>query len=452
MDESDMNVFEELSRVLKGPEKGSREYLSSGLTYGQLYDLASGLRAELQKPSYQGVCLCLATDDKGLLAAGILAALGGDQQLLLPFSLQGRALEKIISETGVKSVIGHELIIRGEGVELLNPATLRSTLKQGKTDVHLHHELLRIYTGGSTGSPQIWSKTVGNIFSEAFFLSKAFNVTEKDTILSTVPPNHIYGLLFTVILPLVSGATVVSEVPQFPAEISQKAEEHGATLLVSVPPHYRGLKNTDLSMRLAFSSAGMLEKEDNQHFCARNGVPIVEVYGSTETGGVASRNRFRKEETFTPFPTLDWRIIDECLAVRSPYISPDLGVDSDGYFRTNDRVKSDDNTTFSLLGRIDNIVKIGGKRVDLDEIRAILLKEPGVEDCVVLPTPQPGGRGHRIDALLQATQLDLGKVKEVLADSLEHYAIPRTIKRVEQIPTKDNGKYDWLRICQLLAP
>ena len=71
-------------------------------------------------------------------------------------------------------------------------------------------ELLRIYTGGSTGAPQLWVKTARNMFGEGFALARHFAVTPNDCLVATVPPYHIYGLLFSVILPLVAGAAVIA--------------------------------------------------------------------------------------------------------------------------------------------------------------------------------------------------------------------------------------------------
>ena len=79
--------------------------------------------------------------------------------------------------------------------------------------------------------------------------------------------------------------------------------------MISVPAHYRALRavgSLGASLRLAFSSAGALDPEDNAAFCRENASGVVEVYGSTETGGIGLRNRSRGEEGFTPYSTLSW--------------------------------------------------------------------------------------------------------------------------------------------------
>ena len=159
------------------------------------------------------------------------------------------------------------------------------------------------------------------------------------------------------------------------------------------------------TLRLAFSSAGMLDAADNKEFCRTNKKGVVEVYGSTETGGIATRNRSLGEEYFTAFPTIDWKIIDSRLAVRSPYISPDLPVDAAGFFHAGDRVEARGTQHFSLQGRADTVTKVGGKRVDLEEISLLIKNASGVTDCVVMALPDSGGREHQIGALIQGNAI-----------------------------------------------
>jgi acyl-coenzyme A synthetase/AMP-(fatty) acid ligase len=136
--------------------------------------------------------------------------------------------------------------------------------------------------------------------------------------------------------------------------------------------------------------------------------------------------------------------------VHSPYVSPELIVDDDGYFITGDQVKAGGLDRFALKGRADTITKVGGKRVDLEEIRLLIKNEYGVTDCVVRALPEPGGRGHRIGTLIQGETADTAMIQSKLAEALEPYAVPRRIKKVERIPLTQNGKYDWNAIVRLL--
>jgi acyl-coenzyme A synthetase/AMP-(fatty) acid ligase len=250
-------------------------------------------------------------------------------------------------------------------------------------------------------------------------------------------------------LPLVSSATIVDETPSFPNEIVGTTHKHRASILVSVPAHYRVIREKKIPLRLAFSSAGMLDHETNAMFSANNPTGIIEIYGSTETGGIATRNSSQGEEFFTSFPVVDWKVQDERLMVRSPFISPQLLADGN-YFTASDRIEAIDETRFSLKGRADTITKVGGKRVDLEEISLLIKNCSGVSDCVVVALKDNGGREHRIGALIQGDQVDVAAIRKYLTGSLEPYAQPRRMSLVKSIPVKNNGKYDWPAITRFL--
>ncbi len=456
-----INIYTVIQNLLQGPKHPDREFICCGATFGEVYAMANSLRVALDQAENSGALVCLAADDKAVIAAALLAALASNTTLLLPYAFSARIIAQMHQTTGFTAAIIDMAREFPDGVKVIFP---QSTGTHDLTEmspspgpglstsqeVSAESELLQIFTGGSTGTPKIWSKTVENIFGEGYFQASRFAVMEDDCILATIPPYHIYGLLFSVVMPLVSGATVVNETPSFPSEIVRVAKKYKSTILASVPAHYRALRERKMSLRLAFSSSGMLDTADNAAFCRHNKIGVVEVYGSTETGGIATRNMAQGEDFFTPFPTIDWKINDHRLAVRSPYISPELPVDENGFFTTNDRVEPVGTQSFALNGRSDTVTKVGGKRVDLDEIRLLIKEQAGVTDCVALAIPEPGGREHLIGALIQGDTIDLEMIKKSLIDALEPYALPRRIKTVAQIPLKTNGKYDMLRIIRLL--
>ncbi len=439
-----------IHQLLQGPKYPDREFVRSGSTFGEVYAMASWLRTELVEPGYKKAAVCLAADNKAIMAAALLASLGGGPALLLPYAFSANTLARMQQETGFTTAISDVVRKFPPGVKIICPQLRGFSEIPANTQTLSRPELLKIFTGGSTGSPQVWSKTAENIFSEGFYLANRYEITEQDCILATIPPYHIYGLLFSVVLPLLSSAAVVGKIPSFPNEIVGAAQEHKVTILAGVPAHYRVLRGKTISLRLAFSSAGMLAEEDSEAFSVQNETGVVEVYGSTETGGIATRNRYLGERFFTPFSTIDWKIMGHHLAVRSPYISPDLPVDGDGFFTVNDRVEAHGTSKFALKGRTDMVTKVGGKRVDLEEIRALIKNESGVMDCVVMALPEAGGREHRIGVLIQSCRKETDTIKKTLIDALEPYALPRRIKIVDRIPVNDNGKYDWQTITHLL--
>jgi acyl-coenzyme A synthetase/AMP-(fatty) acid ligase len=338
-------------------------------------------------------------------------------------------------------------------VAAIFPTTEENAAEISFDTASLQSELLTLFTGGSTGSPKIWSKTAGNIFSEALFMIEEYGVSQDDIIAATISPYHIYGLLFSVVIPLTASASVLGETPLFPAEIADCVQKKKAPIFVSVPAHYRVLhdRKTSARLRIAISSAGMLPEEDSLAFSKINSVPVVEIYGSTETGGLASRNRYDGEENFTPLRPVQWQIMNERLYVQSPFISPDVPVNTENLFLSGDKVKACGENCFSLHGRADTVTKVGGERVDLDEVRDVLQQQAGIKECVVIAIPDKTGRGNRIAALVRGDAVDLSQIKKELPSLLETAALPRVIKVATVIPTTASGKYDRAAIIHLLT-
>jgi acyl-coenzyme A synthetase/AMP-(fatty) acid ligase len=310
---------------------------------------------------------------------------------------------------------------------------------------------LRLFTGGSTGAPKMWTKTVRNLLAETSAIVGHYRVTGSDRILATVNSNHIYGLLYAILTPQAAGASVVAATPTFPAEIQAAGRRAKATILVSVPAHYRALNGhpCDLpALRLAFSSAGTLAEEDALAFSARTGAPVAEIYGSTETGGIAARERHAGERDFKAFPAIAARIKGGRLKVRSAYLSPELPLEDDGFHVTADRVRATPDGRFELLGRADGIIKVAGRRVDLEAVRQSLRRFPGVRDVQVISLPVGGGRENQIVAVIEAEAeiVDLGST--ALA-SLPPHARPRITKIVSRIPVTPAGKHDRKAIAAL---
>lgn len=441
-----------LAALLAEPTNPAQPFLTGGTSLGELHTQARRLRARLDRV-HQPVCL--AAEERDLIAAAILACLAGGPTLLLPHANSPQALAAMQAATDCTAAIAGASQALPPGTNRLlprpgDPERSLTTLKPA-----VDSELLRLYTGGSTGTPRLWPKTASNILGEALFLARTFAIGPDDRILATVPPCHIYGLLYSVALPLVSGASVLAATPSFPEEILAQARAQRTTILISIPAHYRALRGRPplgAHLRLAFSSAGMLDPADNDAFCQTNPAGVIEVYGSTETGGIALRHRARGETAFTPYPVLDWRIDGERMRFRSPFLSPNLPLDADGRFVAGDRVEPRDRG-FLLKGRTDSVTKVAGRRVDLDEIRALIREQPGVSDCLVLALEDSGSRGHRIVALIEgAGDADAATIRAALTNRLEPYARPRALRIVDRIPIKANGKYDREAISRLFLP
>ena len=454
MPSADQTRFaEQLKTLLKGPARPQKAFIEEKTTYRELYDLAGRLKAALDAESEPGQPVCLFTEDKALTAAAMLAAAAeGSPQLLLPYALNPNVLPEMQKATGAGWVITDrppDLPPSMRPVETTTGKFPSSGFRPAPRD----RIIARLFTGGSTGTPQVWPKTLGNLFGEAFFMVKHFDITHDDRFVAMTVPYHIYGLLFAVLVPLAASAGVVEGTSAFPQAIVQAITRHDATVFAGVPMHYRVLRNGKIPanhLRLAISSAGRLDPDDARAFHRETGVGVTEIYGSTETGGVATRNRAHGETRLKPLASVSVRMDGECLYVRSPYLSPNLETDAEGYFLTGDRVSGNAADGFALLGRADGIVKVGGKRVDLEGVQAELKALPGITDALVLALPAGKARENEVVAVVEG-KLDFGAIRQALAARVEPYALPRRVVAVAKIPMSAAGKYDRQAVADLFT-
>ena len=427
-----------------------KEFTHAGFTYGEIFELAAGLKKSVTRRG-TGKLVCLCTENKAVITASVLASLAGSFTLILPYSFSTQALVELYEAERFDAVItdspdeaySMDVIIPTTG----NPGELKPDNLR-----HPDEPFLKLFTGGSTGKPKVWSKSPRNLLGEAFYLRNKFRLNPKDLFISTVPPYHIYGLLFSILLPLVSHARVLPDIYTFPQEIITAINRHKATVLVSVPVHYRALKVDNLtapSLKAAFSSSGVLSRTDAAYFLKKTGLGIHEIYGSTETGGIAFRNASENTESWQPADVVSWKLSGKRLAVRSDFVSSEMETDDQGYSVTGDEVQPEKNGRFLLLGRADGIVKVAGKRVDLLEVQNKIQTLPSVRDVVVIALPAEKGRENVIAALVACDLTEI-QLRKLILEKLEPYAMPRRIKIVPAVNRTATGKIDFRRIEQIL--
>jgi acyl-coenzyme A synthetase/AMP-(fatty) acid ligase len=435
-------------------EKSDCPFTPSGPTIGEIEALAAGIRdrfIERDIPPDEPVCLCV--ENRAHLLAALLASLAGAPPFILPHAYQPQVLREVQAARPFSLILADAAVEPPGGAAVIAVEECRPSRRLPKLVRPPDKAFLALFTGGSTGKPRIWSKTPANLFGEALHLAKTFDIGRNDLILPTVPPQHIYGLLFSVLLPFVASVRVLGRTCTFPREILGALQNEGATVLVSVPIHYRAMRTGGIrrfSLRLAFSSAAPLDDEDAVFFRERTGLAITEIYGSTETGGMASRFYGANHGSWEPFTCLDWKILSDHLCVRSAFVSPDLPRDSEGFFMTADLVAEAGENRFTLRGRADHIVKIAGKRVDLEEIREKIKRLPGVRDAYVTAVPLKRARQEEIAALV-VSDLPARSLRAAIRSMDESPGRPKRIRIVGAIPILPNGKVDHERVDRLLC-
>lgn len=325
---------------------------------------------------------------------------------------------------------------------------------------------LVVHTSGSTGAALAIPKCCAQLGSELATLEALFGQRlGQAAVVATVSHQHIYGLLFKVLWPLAAGRAMHAHSLTFPGQLAL-ALAAGPCVLVASPAHLKRLPEhlawsaAGHQLRAVFSSGGPLALEVAQATGKLLGQEPIEVYGSSETGGIAWRQRCAgSDESWLAFPGVDWRLAPQegLLEVRSRHL------DGDGWLRLADRALAAGAGRFLLQGRSDRIVKIEEKRISLDAIEAVLAASKLVAEVRVLPCPEVAGQRQQLAAFVVASELgrtvlaEGGKLalnrllRGALGGVAEAVALPRRWRYLEQMPLDAQGKITQAGLLALLG-
>lgn len=296
------------------------------------------------------------------------------------------------------------------------------------------------FTSGSTGQPRPYTKTW-----RSFSTSTAQNLAALDGLLAagevtrvvaTVPPQHMYGMEMTVLLPLLGSVAVHSDRPLFPADVVRALQDSATPpLLVTTPVHLRALVASGLALPpLAgiVSATAPLPPELATQAEARFGCEVREVFGSTETC-VFARRRTARDAAWTPLPGVRLAPQPDGTAVHAPHLAEPVVL--------ADLMEIHADGRFELRGRNADLLDIAGKRASLGDLTRKLLALPGVEDGVVFQLDDEDAIGvRRIAALVVAPQLDDADILHALRQQLDPVFLPRPLRRVAALPRNETGK------------
>lgn len=306
------------------------------------------------------------------------------------------------------------------------------------------------FTSGSTGAPKPnrkpWGMLVeGTRLASARFLAEFAGAAQ---ILATVPPQHMYGLETSVLLPLLGGAAVHSARPLFPADLAAAlAQLQAPRVLVTTPFHLRACIKSGLSfppVQKIISATAPLSASLAQSAETLFGAQVHEIYGCTEAGSLASR-RTVAGPLWQMYPQMRIENLHPVPVMHGPQLAVPVPF--------QDLIDIQDNTQFALQGRSDDLINIAGKRGSLLDLTHQLLTLDGVEDAVVV-VPQAAGRDDgritRLAALVVAPTLTEAEVTRRLRERVDSAFLPRPLYRVDQLPRSASSKLPKAAVLQLL--
>jgi len=306
--------------------------------------------------------------------------------------------------------------------------------------------LMMFFTSGSTGAPVGALKSRENLEAEVASLSKLFSQYEINKVVVTVPFLHIYGLLLGLLYPLHLGIDVVLKEHFLPHDLLEEIDTH--CLVVTTPLYIKALaklgESKNLKQSLFVSSTAPLDEKTAEQFIDRYDTHLMQLFGSTETGGTAYKMDLDK--LWTPMSGVKIATNEKNeLLVTSPFVSRVLYEGEmrylDGPFETFDYVEMEE-AGFRLLGRSSKILKMAGKRYSTVQIESVLEETEGIQKALVFVSPAPHSlRGELLDITIESDRLfSVREIRQIIRRHFSTLNFAIDLKRVSSIPLTQTGK------------
>ncbi len=306
------------------------------------------------------------------------------------------------------------------------------------------------FTSGSTGSPKpnpkTWAAFRASAGQNLAALRSLWQGHAMPHVVATVPPQHMYGMELSVLLPLLGPAGLHAGRPFFPEDVARALGQcPEPRLLATTPVHLRALVESGVELPPLcgiVSATAPLSQELAATVEARFGCEVREVFGSTETCVIA-RRRTALESAWTPLPGVSLQPRPDGAVVQAGHLPVAVIL--------ADLVELEHDGRFHLRGRQADLLEIAGKRASLGDLTLRLLAIPGVVDGVMLQLDAGEARGvSRVAALVVAPTLDEASILAVLRESIDPVFLPRPLKFVQALPRGETGKLPRAELLRLL--
>ena len=297
-----------------------------------------------------------------------------------------------------------------------------------------------VFTSGSTGVPlphaKHWGSLVRNVEAEARLCGMLDG--RSHAVVGTVPPQHMYGFESTVLMVMQSANALVAGATFYPSDICHAVRSTPRPrVLVTTPVHLRSVLGAGLDMPqvdLLMSATAPLSAALATEAEAAFGAPLLEIFGSTETGQIAIRQTASTQE-WQLFPGLAFEQADGVWSVSGGHVDTPTPM--------SDVIETREGGRFLLHGRMADMVNIAGKRNSLAYLNLQLNAVPGVLDGVfAMPddaVPKADGVA-RLTAFVVAPGLTPAAVMAALRERMDPVFLPRPLVFVDALPRNATGK------------
>ncbi|SFB48921.1 Acyl-coenzyme A synthetase/AMP-(fatty) acid ligase [Pseudomonas sp. NFIX10] len=437
-----------LERMLLRAQPERAVAVAPALDHSQLRDAALRLAAGLQARGVRQVAVHL--EDAADLAIALLGAWHAGTRVLLPADLQAQTRQRWAPEV--------DLWLTDQPGDTHPDDVQHAPMDAAELD--LDHCWLSLCTSGSSGEPKRIEKTLRQLSNEVQALEQLWGADLGPAcMIGSVATQHIYGLLFRVLWPLCAGRPFGRRQLAFPEDLQRASREQPVFAWVASPALLKRMgDNLDWpalsSVRRVFSSGGALPTEAAQSLQRRLGQWPTEIFGSSETGGIAWR---QGDPWWQPFADVELsQDSDGALLIASPYL-PAGHVE-----HTADAARIAEDGRFELLGRLDRIVKLEEKRISLPMLEQALVAHDWVSEArlgvvqenraslgALLVLSEAGLRALRNQGRRAVTE----GLRRHLSEHCETLALPRRWRWLRQLPLNAQGKLPQAEVeALLMAP
>lgn len=310
------------------------------------------------------------------------------------------------------------------------------------------------HTSGSTGVPVAHPKSYRDLSATTELNAGAIRAElarqggrGRPYIVATVPPQHMYGLEISVLLPLLAGFGIHGGRPLLPGDVATAlADVPAPRVLVTTPVHLRALVESGAAfppVAIVVSATAPLERELAARAERHLGAALIEFFGSTETCVIATR-RTAREGGWRPYPGIVLAAEAGGTTVRAPWLP--------GGRMLHDVLELREDGTFVVVGRGGDVIEVAGKRASLADLTRRLKSIDGVADAVVFQPPVgTGGGAARCAALVVAPELTTREIARRMRALVDTAFVPRPIVIVDELPRNEVGKLPRERLLEALA-
>lgn len=406
------------------------------VTLRQFLADAQALAARLPPASPWLLNVC---QDRYHFAVGLVAGMLAGKTSLQPASQSAATLAQLARAYPGALCLHDAPFEAGEIPCLAYPETLAPSLEPVTAVPDFPAELTAVilFTSGSTGQPKPQAKTWGDlVLSAQAQAARLGQEHQPHAIVGTVPVQHSYGFESTLMLALQGGCSFWAGKPFYPQDIAAAlAAVPEPRLLVTTPFHLSALLNAEIPLppvQMLLSATAPLSKELAARAEARCAAPVLEIYGSTETGQLASR-RTTEGDIWQLMPGARLEQRDDITLAYGRYIPEPLAL--------GDIVELCGPDTFRLLGRNNDLINIAGKRTSLAYLNHQINSIPGVLDgAFYLPDEEKPDGISRLTAFVVAPDLSREALLAQLRQRLDPVFLPRPLHLLEALPRNSTGK------------